>query len=305
MGCQSWTSSDQPWLCKWWTGKQENSLGETLRPSFISLGCKDLNKCLSTTASSKERQWETPNPHLSYAVGLSVSFKVAFWSLALWGRNSRTEQHLRPHKEGSSLPWEHDVSSGSCILPLFYLSWLSLHPALCWNSLTPKISLPKSRLRTANSEPLKLWHFEISFSFLTLERERERERSCHILLMFCFPRQWGCWSASSPCSSSLLPTAVDPTYLVHIGKISFKLGLESCSEWHVGFSRVSLRPIESQFIESFFLSKRENWMGLCSATWCWGWYGNKGSKNDETQIIFSCVINSCVKLLWKLSSKLG
>lgn len=38
-------------------------------------------------ASSKERYWDTLNPHLSSALGTSVPFWVAFWCLALqdWG----------------------------------------------------------------------------------------------------------------------------------------------------------------------------------------------------------------------------
>lgn len=157
----------------------------------------------------------------------------------------------------------------------------------------------------ANTEPLKLWHFQISFSFLTYHRESKKLPYPSFVLL---PQTMGMLVCFCTLSSLLLATAVDPTHLVqigHTGKNSFKLGLESCFKWHVSLSRVFLRPTESQFIESFSLSEQENWMGLCSATWCWGWYGNKGSKNDGRQMIFSCVINSCVKLLWKLSSKLG
>lgn len=210
MGCQNWTSPDQLWLCKWWPGpasrSKENSLGEKLRPSFISLGCKGLTECLSTAASSKERQWETPNPHLSYALGLSVSFKVAFWCLALWGMNpglSSTWDHTR---NVPLLFWENGVSPGSCILPLFCLSWLSQHPdlALCWNSKSPCQKADWGMLT------LSLWNSYISKSVFHPSPVTQRVRSCHILPMFCFPRQWGSWFASAPCPHCCLPLQLIP-----------------------------------------------------------------------------------------------
>lgn len=149
MGWQSWTSPDWLWLCKWRAGpasrSQETSLGKKLRPSFISLGCKDLTECLSTTAPSKERQWKTPNPRLSCALGSSVSFRVAFWCLALWGMNPWLSSTWDHRKKVPLLLWEHGVSPGSCLLPLFYPCWLSLHPdlALCWSSLTPSLPFKK------------------------------------------------------------------------------------------------------------------------------------------------------------------
>lgn len=155
---------------------------------------------------------------------------------------------------------------------------------------------------------LSLWNSEISFSSSPIT---EKVDSYLIPLIIWLPRKKSNpLHYSSILSSSFLPTADDPTRPVQVGHICtnlFKLGLKQY--FYVTCSPLK-GPSETNCISihwerSLSLSKWENWMGLFSATQCWGWYGNKGSKNDETQIIFSCYINSCVKLLWKLTNKLG
>lgn len=258
-------------------------------------------------ASFKERCWETPNPHLSCALGRSASFWATFWCLALRGMNTglnSTRAHTR--KVPLLLLWKCSLFLGSCPLPLFYPSLLSLHPtlALCWNSLT--LNIPPKMLTPS------LWNPEISKLVFPSPPITEKVSICQVPLIICFPRKISnLLVCLSILSSSLLPSADGGIRLVqigHIGTSPFELGLK----WHF---KSDMQASQGSFWDQLnfnslrekFLSEqtRENWMGLCSATWRWGWYGNKGSKNDETQIIFSCYINSCVKLLWKLSSKLG
>lgn len=157
MGLQGWTSPDRPQV---WEGRAlagpasknpKKALDENLRSRLISPACNDLIMCLSATASSKEgacgtgaepwqkeRCWATYNHTLSCTLGRSGSFCVAFWCLALGGGGMNpglrsTQTHTT---KGSLLLWECGHFLGNCLLPLFYPSWLSLHPnpVLCWNS---------------------------------------------------------------------------------------------------------------------------------------------------------------------------